>query len=319
MSDYRLRRIDWMTFSIYLALVGLGWLMVYTVTYEAKASTDTVTAFFQTPAGKQTIWIGVSLVFFAIIFIIDWKFWRTFAFLIYIVSLLLLIAVLFFGKEINGATSWFSFGSFAFQPSEIAKFSTCLAMAAYLSNYRTDVGSNTFLLTAGGLMVLPAALIMLQPDAGSALIFSSFIILLYREGLSANYILVAGAAATLLLFSLAADTPIPVILGLLTLGSMVLYSQFETKFYWLALGGVIALASFFALAEVTWPFILLSNAIIFTVLAIVQSVRKKMRLVLLLVGALVVGSGLSYFTNYAFQNFLESHQQERLNTWLRPA
>ncbi len=317
MSDYRLRRIDWMTFSLYLALVVLGWLMIYTVTYEGKTA-ETASEFFQTPAGKQAIWIGISLVAFAILFLVDWKFWRTFSYLIYIFALLLLVSVLFFGKEINGATSWFSFGSFAFQPSEVAKFATCLAMAEYMSNYRTDVRSYGFLITASGLMILPAALIMLQPDAGSALIFGSFFILLYREGLSANFILVGSAVLVLLLFSLASDTPIPVILGLLTIGSLVLYNQFDTKLYWLALGAAIAFASYYFLSEGSWPFILLSNAIIFTTLAIVQVVKKKTRFVLVLVATLLVGSGLSFSTNYAFQNFLESHQQERLNTWLRP-
>lgn len=318
MNDYRIRRIDWMTFSLYLALVGLGWLTVYTVTYEEGQAINTASQFFSTIAGKQLIWVGICLVVTAILLIVDWKFWRTFAYLIYILSLILLVAVLFFGREINGATSWFRIGSFGFQPSEIAKFATCLVLAEFLSNYRTDVRSYRFLLIAGVIMIVPAILILQQPDAGSALTFASFLILLYREGLSSSIILLGGAAITLLLFSLAADTSIPVILGLLTLGSIALYTQFETKFYWLALGIITAIASFYFLNQDSWPFILVSNAIIFTTLAIVHMVGKKTRFVLLLVGVMVVGSALSFSTNYAFQNFLQAHQQERINMWLRP-
>ncbi|MEM9990593.1 MAG: FtsW/RodA/SpoVE family cell cycle protein, partial [Bacteroidota bacterium] len=113
MNDYRLRRIDWVTISLYLALVGLGWLTIYTVTYEGQTM-ETAEQFFKIPAGKQFIWIGISLVTTAVILLLDWKIWRTFAYTIYAFALILLVAVLFLGKEINGATSWFSFGSFAF-------------------------------------------------------------------------------------------------------------------------------------------------------------------------------------------------------------
>jgi rod shape determining protein RodA len=95
--------------------------------------------FFRTSAGKQAIWMVISILAFFLITLIEWKFWQTFSYLIYGVSVFLLVAVLLFGTNIKGATSWFTFGSFSFQPAEIAKFGTSLALANFLSTYSSDL------------------------------------------------------------------------------------------------------------------------------------------------------------------------------------
>jgi rod shape determining protein RodA len=135
--------------------VAVGWLMIFTVGYGDGYSGD-LGDFLSSTAGKQTIWIGISLAVFSIIyFLIDWKLWRTIAYLIYAFSIVLLIAVLFFGNSINGATSWFAIGSFSFQPSEIAKFGTCLAMASFLSGYNTSLRETTHQMATFGIFLLP--------------------------------------------------------------------------------------------------------------------------------------------------------------------
>ena len=161
--------------------------MIYTVGY-GDGYTGGVGAFFKRQIGKQTIWIGVSLVVMFLVFVIDWKFWQTFSTIIYAFAMFLLVAVVFFGVKIKGATSWFNFFGFAFQPSEFAKLATSLALSSYLSSYGTSLKEVRHQLIAIGLMTLPILLILLQPDAGSALIFTSFIIMLYRAGMSSSYL-----------------------------------------------------------------------------------------------------------------------------------
>ncbi|MEK7254829.1 MAG: FtsW/RodA/SpoVE family cell cycle protein, partial [Bacteroidota bacterium] len=104
------KKIDWVVFSIYLSLVMIGWAMIYTVGYGEGGYSGGFFAFLGTPVGKQLIWVLISLGVFFLAYTIDWKFWRTFAIFIYGACLLLLLLVLFLGKEINGARAWFDFG-----------------------------------------------------------------------------------------------------------------------------------------------------------------------------------------------------------------
>lgn len=317
----RLKRVDWILFSLYLALIGLGWSMIYVVSYGEQSSPD-FNGFFSTLAGKQTIWVGISLLTFAITFLIDWKVWQTFAYLIYGLGIVLLILVLFLGTEIKGATAWFKFGGATFQPSELVKFATCLALSSFMNTYSTDLKKLSSLFVTFAMIFTPIVLVLLQPDAGSGLVFLSFFILLYREGLSPIYLLVGAVAATILLFSLASDSSSTVILGLITVACLVLYAQFDTRFYWLVWGLFVASASFYFLANNAgndwWKFILLSNSLIFIVLAFVHSLNKKGQLVMLVTVFLLLGIALSFSTNYAFNNFLQAHQRERIYMWLRP-
>ena len=173
-----------MSFSLYLSLVGVGWLMIYTVGYGDGYTQKGIDFILRTSAGKQALMIGVSLVMFFLLTVVEWKFWRTVAFIIYGLCMAGLVLVLLFGSTIKGATSWFHLpGGFSLQPSEFAKFGTALAMAAYLSSYAVDLNNWRARLNAMGILVLPMVLILLQPDAGSALIFISFFLVLFREGM----------------------------------------------------------------------------------------------------------------------------------------
>lgn len=208
----RSRNIDIVTFSVFLALVAIGWLMVYAVNYD-EAADPAFTSFLSSATGKQTIWTAISLVVFVVIQLIDWRFWQTFAYLIYGLGIAMLLAVLVFGVTINGANSWLSIGGFTIQPSEFAKFGTALALAAFLNHYGTNLKKLNSQLSAVALFIAPVLLILLQPDAGSALVFFSFLILLYREGLPGNYYILGISILLLLLlgFLLPLST---VILGL---------------------------------------------------------------------------------------------------------
>jgi len=309
--------IDWMTFSIYLGLVCIGWLMIYTVGYGEGYSSD-MTEFFKTPVGKQTIWIGISLMVFLVTQVIDEKFWRTFAYLAYIATMLLLLFVLPFGKTIKGATSWFQVAGFTLQPSEFAKVGTCLAVAAFLSTYSTNLRQIKSQITAIGLIVIPIVLILMQPDAGSALVFLSFFIVFFRQGFSANFLIVSIAAATLLVLGLVNETA-HIMTWLALLGSGILMMTLKKKWPWgLALIALVFGAYGAIQQGLTWQ-VLLGVLILLIPLSYVQYKNRRQRDVSLIWIGLIMAGALTFAANFGFNNFLSSHQQERIKVWLKPS
>ena len=309
--------IDWMTFSIYLALVDIGCLMIYNVGYMDGYSTD-MSEFFQTLVGKQTIWIGISLVVLLVTLVIDEKFWRTFAYLAYIVSNIGLILVLVFGKTIKGATSWFDIAGFTLQPSEFAKVGTCLAVAAFLSTYSTNMRHLRSQVIAVSILLIPMILILLQPDAGSALVFLSFFIVFYREGFSANFLAVCIGAASLLILGLVNNT-FHIMTWLFLISSVVLMLSLKKRWPW-ALGIILlAIACYAGIQqELTWQVSLPAVAIL-VALSVIQYRNRKDRVVVLLWMGLVVSFGLTFLANFGFNNVLGKHQQERIKVWLKPS
>jgi rod shape determining protein RodA len=132
--------IDTALTALFAALVTIGWLMIYAAGHKmGYESMDFADFMLKTPVGKQTIFVGVSTILVLLILSLDEKLWRVFAYPIYAAGILLLIAVLLFGKTINGAKAWFSLGVFGFQPVEVAKLGTCLALATFISSPSTNV------------------------------------------------------------------------------------------------------------------------------------------------------------------------------------
>lgn len=310
------RGIDGLTFGLFLSLVVIGWLSIYTVGY-GDGYPDSFSEYLNTASGKQTIWIGISLAVFMVVYLIDWKFWRTFAYPIYGFALFLLILVLIIGSTIKGATSWFSFGGFSLQPSEFAKFATCIAMASYLSTYNTDLRNLYDQAIGFTIFFLPIILILLQPDAGSALVFLSFLLVLYRAGLSSVYFLAGGMLVILLILGLMFE-PWVTILGLQLLGGGILSFQFKHYRSYIIIGFLIVGAVSVLGLQNEYTFEVLGiNSILLLLLAIFQY-GKKSQLVNITLSSLAMGATIVYVANYAFNNFLGKHQQDRINVWLRP-
>lgn len=186
--------VDWLTVLLYFALVFIGWLSIYTSSGGEEAGN-----IFNLSEryGKQLLWIGLTVILIIIVLLIDAKFFSTFAFLFYAAMIVILIAVLFFGKTVAGSKSWFEIGRFAIQPAEFAKFTTALALAKYLSMLNVDMRNIRTPVISIILMVLPALLILFQNDTGSALVYAAFAIVLFREGFS-GIILIFGFAMALL-------------------------------------------------------------------------------------------------------------------------
>ena len=189
-------RIDWVTMLIYFALVLIGWFSIFSAKYNELYPSIFD---FSMEYGKQLIWIGAALFVGFIILLIDAKFFNAFSLWIYIIVLSSLVMVLVYGKATKGATSWIEFGPVKFQPSEFAKMATALALAGYLDRLDIDLRKRKDQIVSAALILIPMALVLLQNDTGSALVFISFIFVLYREGMpGAGWLMVIGVVAALL-------------------------------------------------------------------------------------------------------------------------
>ena len=189
--------IDWVMTVLFLVLMLLGWLNIYAAVYNDEHSNITD---ISQKYGKQLLWIAGAIIIALSILIIDANFFTAFPFPIYIACILLLISVIFFGTEISGSKSWFRFGDFGLQPAEFGKFAVALTLAKYLSGINVRISNMQTKYVCFGIIILPAIIIILQKETGTALVYIAFIFVLFREGFSGN-ILLGGFFTTLLLIS----------------------------------------------------------------------------------------------------------------------
>ena len=216
--------IDWWLVIIFLLLVVMGWLNIYAAVYDENHGSIVD---MHMKYGKQMAWILAALFLGLIVLLIDGKFFSQFAYLIYILCILLLIAVIFTGKEISGSKSWFQFAGIALQPAEFAKMGTALVLAKFLSKLETDIRKRNHLFAAIGLILFPLILIFLEHDTGSAIVFFSFIFVLYRAGLSEKLVIGLVLVPLLAILSLLINKFI--ILGLLLIVSVFFYLYSKRK------------------------------------------------------------------------------------------
>ncbi len=182
-QDNFVNRLDWGTVALYFMLVLLGWLNIFAVVYDVQRVDQSIFD-LTLNSGRQLIWILTSVVLITIIMLIDFRFYDSFAYVIYAGVMLILLFVLIFGKEIAGSRSWFAIGGFRLQPSEFAKFATGLAVAKYLSTNNRVFETLRSQVILFGIIATPAILIILQGDTGTALVYSAFALVFYREGFS---------------------------------------------------------------------------------------------------------------------------------------
>ena len=218
-------KFDWITIFIYIALVAIGWVNIYSASYNTSS---TVFFDFSQIYIKQLVWISLSLILISFILAVDSKFYERFSSVIYIISLISLIGLFFLGKNVNGATSWYFLGGFSIQPSEFAKAATALALAKYVSDIQTDLKSFQDQIKALVIVFLPAILIIPQPDPGSALVYVALIFPLYREGLHFIYLLLGFIIAALFVATLAFGT-VWVALGILLIAGFVYFKNKDNK------------------------------------------------------------------------------------------
>jgi len=190
-----LNNIDWLVLALYVIMVILGWLNIYASEYNPSGSNSIFD--LSSSAGKQLIFIGLSFFIIIVILVVDDKLFDTLAYPIWGFFVFMLILVLFIAREVNGAKSWIEIGAFRFQPAEFTKFATALAVAKFASSTTFKMGRLKDMSILSAIIGIPAILIIIQGDMGTALVFSIFIIVLFREGLSA-WPLVIGLLMTII-------------------------------------------------------------------------------------------------------------------------
>ena len=198
-ENQRRFKFDWATIIIYLCLVTFGYFNILSASHIGE-----ITSYFDTSQlyGKQLIFIVLSILIIVIILSLEAKFYERFGSVIYITALIALAGLFLFGKDVNGARSWYSIGSITIQPSEFAKFATTLAVAKYISDIQTNMKTIKDQFKVLAIIVIPSLLILLQNDAGSTIVYLAFFFVLYREGLQQIYLILMFSLIFLAIFSL---------------------------------------------------------------------------------------------------------------------
>src|SRR5690554_3077628 len=278
------KNLDWFTVLMYVVLLTLGWLNIYSASYNIDHPSifDTTQEY-----GKQFIWIITACILAFVIMLFDGDFIKRTSPLVYGLTSFLLVLVLIFGREINGQKAWFGFGSFGIQPSEFSKLGISLMLAHYLSGVNIRIQQMNSKLIATAIIAVPAGLIMLQPDTGTVLVFAAFILVLYREGLSGNILLLG------------------LLSGVIAVLSLIMRATEIDIWGWAVEGHYMLMA---VIAVLT--------ALIYLGIKRFVLPRYRKRNILLLLGA-AVGSLIFIATlDQIFENVLEHHQKTRINILL---
>ncbi|MDY6800462.1 MAG: rod shape-determining protein RodA [Bacteroidota bacterium] len=311
--------IDWLTVALYLLLVFLGWINIYAAVYneEHQSIFD-----FSMRYGKQMIWICAAIVIAFLVFIVDINFYSYFAYAIYGLMILLLILVLFFGVEVNAARSWFQLGSFRIQPSEFAKIATALAIARYLSAYNVQINTFKSYWRLAAFILIPALLTFIQNDTGSALVYFVFILVLFREGLSTEILLLGVFMVILFVLALILEklTIILLSIGLLFVIFSFIHRNLKhtgAALFILILSVLITFGANYifeiGLSYYYIIFIALGfSSLVYIILALRYRINHVIILLIFLFGSIL----FTYSVDYVFDNFLEPHQQKRINVVL---
>ncbi len=314
-SSHIIKKLDWISIFIYFTLVGFGWMNIYAAVYS-----ENYTNILKERYTMQLLWIVVAFIIAIIIFVIDARVYEFLAYPIYLFTIILLVAVLLFGREVNGARSWFEIGGFRLQPAEFAKLATALAVSRLMSIYDFRINRLEDLIKVGILIFIPIALIIMQNDTGSALVYFSFIIVLYREGLSPWYLILMLLFAILFVLSLVVSL-LYLFIALPIIAVIIVHVFYQNSYITLiGIGAVV----FIGLIMVFNHFLLHFNpvyvivaAIIFSILALaypafVHRIKNYGVISFILVGAVVFIFSVEYFFNHV----LEKHQRTRINVVL---
>lgn len=325
------KAVDWWTIGLYLILLVCGWFSVCGASYDYGEPNFLD---FGTRAGKQLMWMGCSLCLGFVLLMLEDKFYDTYAYLIYGILLLLLFGTIFNPHEIKGSRSWIVLGPVSLQPAEFAKFATALALAKFMGEYTFSMKRNKHMLAALGIILLPMVLIVLQKETGSALVYLSFFLVLYREGMTGS-ILFAGICAVVYFIvgvrfsaDLMPDETTPwgafSVWGLIVLLSGLLfysYAKLHRRFACYILGvsgGVILLAVLFSCYVIPFNVVIvemvLAAAIVLYLLYLYYRERLANYMYILV---FTVGSAVFFYSiDYVFNNVLEAHQKIRIEVLL---
>ncbi len=318
MFRWFIRGVDAYLFLCFIFLLLIGWFSLYSSTgaddLSGLFSLDRTTYF-----GKQSLWIVIALALFLIIQFIPRGIWGSLSWFFYFGSLVLLLLVLLFGSDVKGAQSWLRVGSISIQPSEFAKLSLFLVLSTFLSNVTVSIKSWFNRLIANGLILLPLFFILLQPDAGSALVFLACFLVLYREGYSAIMLVVSLLLAAVFVLTLKFSPSTVLLLALMTI-NVFWISRIGTKINLLIVYLVLSFCSVIACSYGYVDVVIYLHLIVAVGLGLYLIIKRTDHEIVIL-SSLLTGFfiGFSFSIQHLFDHFLRPHQQARIFVWLDPS
>jgi rod shape determining protein RodA len=309
--------IDWFTVGLYLVLMLMGWVNIYAAVFDEQNASIFATS---QRYGKQLIWIIAAIGLAVIVYLLDTRFYSSFAYPIYLICILTLIAVLVVGKEVNGARSWFAVGGIQIQPSEFAKIATSLALAKYLGNFSGKLMQFKNILNLGIIVFLAPIFIRLQPDYGSCLVYLAFLIVLYREGLPQSILLFGLLAVLLFILSVVAqDVQAYLVAGVILLGFVVYLLQskkikdvFKGAGLFLCLFGILLGINLLLKNRFEIPEILFGTALVASLVFVTFSVIRRLPYIRPIILFTLCALIFTFSVDFVFNDVLKEHQQNRI-------
>ncbi|NOU16566.1 MAG: rod shape-determining protein RodA [Bacteroidales bacterium] len=313
------RGFDWTTIFIYLALVFMGWLNIYAAVYsDAHSSILDFTQRY----GMQLIWIIFALVLALFVLLIDRRVYFVFAYLFYALAIVLLIVALLFGKVINGAHSWIQIGSVGIQPAEFAKIATALAIAKLTNVYNFKILQPKSLLQIGFILFLPAVIILLQNDTGSAMVYAALILVLYREGLPnwimLYFVLIVVLFILVIIFS--NTTVLILVFGLTMILFAIIGNRIKEMLIYTIASTIIGVILYYSIRytgySLSSTYIVLIAITIGIPVALIYAFFRRVRLIYYLSLFLIINTAFTLSVDHIYHNVLATHQQKRINDLL---
>ncbi|MCD7963945.1 MAG: rod shape-determining protein RodA [Rikenellaceae bacterium] len=307
--------IDWSVILIYLVLVFLGLINIYAAVYDENTS-----GFFDLSqrSGVQLIWIGISVFIAASILLIEEKYYHILAYPLYWLSILALLGMFVFGKEVNGAKVWYEIGPIRIQPVEFVKFTASLAIARAMSSYSFSIHNLKSLFFVFTILFLPAIIIILQNDTGSALVYGAFAFMLFREGFNGWVYIAVFMLITLFILSFIIE-PLPLIIMLFIfclLAEAFVNGRWKSKAIYAAgvslLTAIVFFTAKFTGGDMALDIALIVSIVLSFILVAIYSYRQKIVNVWLFVAMFIGSVGFTYAVDYVFDNVLQVHQQKRI-------
>jgi len=321
--------LDWTTVAYFVVLVFMGWISIYGASYDFDQSSILD---FEHRAGKQFVWILTAFGIAGILLLVDYKVYSVFAYFIYSITILLLIATIFVAHDIKGSRSWLVIGPISFQPAELAKMATALALSKFMSSYNYKLKSWSDLIPLGLIIFLPFILIILQNETGTALVFTAFLLMLYREGMN-GIVLLLGSFAVLLFIVVIRFSNFPIqvdrgSLGMVLAMCTILLVQFvysifiaknnkEALLLFYILLGISAISIFLNLIiSLSYNYVAIFSVIVacvyWFVIELLNRFKKYWFIILFSIGSVL----FCFSADYLFEKVLEPHQRIRIKVLL---
>lgn len=318
------KKLDWTLIICYLVLVIFGWFNIYASVYDEGVSNMFS---LSQRSGIQLLWIGIAFITaILLLFVISPKLYVGLSWWLYIFVIILLTAVLIFGREVNGSKSWLMLGSVGFQPSEFSKITTSLALAVLMGKYGFKISYLSDLAKAAATILLPVLLIILEPDVGTVLVYCGFVFVLYREGLSGWIILYAFLAIILFIITLkfSSFAAILVLIGILGIIRGILSKKLIRNI--LIYGLAILILSFIP-KLLQWDFIekynklsceywLLIISVPIIINLIINGKKTKQSFYKYLIISYICSIILIFSVDFIFDNVLKDHHRDRIENLL---